>query len=178
MRCGRAARSAPSGRSGPMLADDVLYKPVSDLSKLLRSREVSPVELTRAYLARIEALDPKLGAFATVTADLAIEQARQAEKEIAAGKDRGPLHGIPYGAKDLVATKGIRTTWGAKPYESQVFQQDATVVRRLGEAGGRPLGRAGVTVLVARPGAVEAGEVPPPPPPPPPLRPPPARGAR
>src|SRR2546428_6151307 len=141
MRCGRAARSAPSGRSGPMLADDVLYKPVSDLSKLLRSREVSPVELTRAYLARIEALDPKLGAFATVTADLAIEQARQAEKEIAAGKDRGPLHGIPYGAKDLVATKGIRTTWGAKPYESQVFDRDAAIVRRLESAGAVLLGK-------------------------------------
>ena len=124
-----------------MLADDVLYKPVSDLSKLVRSRKVSPVELTRACLARIEALDPKLGAFATVTADLALEQARQAEREIAAGKDRGPLHGIPYGAKDLVATKGIRTTWGAKPYESQVFQQDATVVRRLREAGAVLLGK-------------------------------------
>src|SRR5206468_5066725 len=79
-RCRRAARSAPSGRDGPMLADDVLYKPVSDLSKLVRSRKVSPVELTRACLARIEALDPKLGAFATVTADLALEQARQAER--------------------------------------------------------------------------------------------------
>src|SRR3989442_3680718 len=141
MRCGGAARSAPSGRSGPMLADDVLYKPVSDLSKLLRSRQVSPVELTRAYLARIEALDPKLGAFATVTADLALGQARKADKGIAAGRHRGPLHGIPYGAKDLVATKGIRTTWGAKPYESQVFQEDATIVRRLREAGAVLLGK-------------------------------------
>ena len=124
-----------------MLADDVLYKSVTDLSRLVRSRKVSPVELTRAYLARIEALNPKLVAFATVTADLAIEQAKQAEKEIAAGKDRGPLHGIPYGAKDLVATKGITTTWGAKPYESQVFQEDATVVRRLREAGAVLLGK-------------------------------------
>src|SRR2546428_669012 len=141
MRCGRAARSAPSGRSGPMLADDVLYKPVSDLSKLLRSRKVSPVELTRAYLARIEALNPKLVAFATVTADQALEQARQAEKEIAAGRHRGPLHGIPYGAKDLVAPRGIKTTWGARPYESQGFQEDATVVRLLREAGAVLVGR-------------------------------------
>jgi len=124
-----------------MLADDILYKPVTDLSRLVRSRKLSPVELTRACLARIEALNPRLNAFATVTADLALEQARQAEKEIAAGKDRGPLHGIPYGAKDLVATKGIRTTWGAKPYETQVFQEDATVIRRLREAGAILLGK-------------------------------------
>src|SRR6267378_5389595 len=124
-----------------MLADDVLFQPVTALSRLVRARKVSPVELTRSYLSRIEALAPRLGAFATVTADLALEQAEQAEKEIAAGRDRGPLHGIPYGAKDLVATKGIRTTWGAKPYESQVFQQDATIVRRLREAGAVLLGK-------------------------------------
>src|SRR5437762_14099298 len=101
-----------------MLAEDVLYKTVAELAKMLRARQVSPVELTRAYLARIESLNPRLSAFATVTADLALEQARQAEREIASGKDRGPLHGVPYGAKDLVATRGIRTTWGAKPYEN------------------------------------------------------------
>src|SRR5207245_1885465 len=140
-RCRRAAPSGRSGRGVLMLGDDVLFKPVTELSGLVLSREVSPVELTRAYLSRIEALDPKLGAFATVTADLALGQARQAEKEIAAGRHRGPLHGIPYGAKDLVATKGIRTTWGAKPYESQVFQEDATVVRRLREAGAVLLGK-------------------------------------
>src|SRR5256712_5689425 len=152
MRCGRAARSAPSGRSGPMLADDVLYKPVSDLSKLLRSRKVSPVELTRAYLARIEALNPKLVAFATVTADQALEQARQAEKEIAAGRDRGPLHGIPYGAKDLVATKGIRTTWGAKPYADRVIDDDAAIIRKLREAGAVLLGKLAMIELARGPG--------------------------
>ncbi len=124
-----------------MLADEVLYKPVTDLAKMVRARQISPVELTRAYLARIETLNPKLSAFATVTADLALGQARQAEREIAAGKDRGPLHGIPYGVKDLVATKGTRTTWGAKPYEDQVFDRDAAIVRRLESAGAVLLGK-------------------------------------
>jgi aspartyl-tRNA(Asn)/glutamyl-tRNA(Gln) amidotransferase subunit A len=124
-----------------MLADEVLYRPVTELAKMLRARRLSPVELTRAYLARIERLNPKLSAFATVTADLALEQARQAEREIAAGKDRGPLHGVPYGAKDLVATKGTRTTWGAKPYENQVFDHDAAIVRKLRDAGAVLLGK-------------------------------------
>src|SRR6266571_3819106 len=124
-----------------MLADDVLYRPVTDLAKMVRARQVSPVELTRAYLARIERLNPKLSAFATVTADLALGQAKQAEREIAAGRNRGPLHGIPYGAKDLVATKGTRTTWGAKPYEDQVFDQDAAIVRKLRDAGAVLLGK-------------------------------------
>src|SRR6266705_2854495 len=124
-----------------MPGDEVLYRPVTDLAKMVRARQVSPVELTRAYLARIERLNPKLSAFATVTADLALGQARQAEREIAAGKDRGPLHGIPYGAKDLVATKGTRTTWGAKPYEDQVFDQDAAIVRKLRDAGAVLLGK-------------------------------------
>ena len=124
-----------------MLADEVLYKPVTDLAKMVRARQISPVELTRAYLARIETLNPKLSAFATVTADLALGQARQAEREIAAGKGRGPLHGIPYGVKDLVATKGTRTTWGAKPYEDQVFDRDAAIVRRLDSAGAVLLGK-------------------------------------
>jgi aspartyl-tRNA(Asn)/glutamyl-tRNA(Gln) amidotransferase subunit A len=82
-----------------------------------------------------------------VTRDLALEQARRAEKEIAAGRYRGPLHGIPYGAKDLVATKGIRTTWGAKPYVSQTFDYDATVVRRLAEAGAVLLGKLAMVEL-------------------------------
>lgn len=130
-----------------MPGEDVLYQPVTELSKLVRSRKVSPVELTRACLSRIEALNPKLSAFATVTADLALEQARQAEREIAAGRDRGPLHGIPYGAKDLVATKGIRTTWGAKPYENQVFDRDAAIIRRLRDAGAILLGKLAMVEL-------------------------------
>jgi aspartyl-tRNA(Asn)/glutamyl-tRNA(Gln) amidotransferase subunit A len=124
-----------------MLNEDVLYLPVTRLSAEIRARRIAPVELTQAYLNRIEALEPKLNAFVTVTSELALEQAHQAESEIAAGKIRGPLHGIPYGAKDLLATLGIRTTWGAKPFEDQVFDFDATVVRLLREAGAVLLGK-------------------------------------
>jgi Asp-tRNA(Asn)/Glu-tRNA(Gln) amidotransferase A subunit family amidase len=118
-----------------MLSEDTLYLTVEELGALLRSRQISPVELTSAYLERLERLGPKLGAVATITAPLALEQAREAEKEIAAGRSRGPLHGIPYGAKDLLATSGIPTTWGAPPFQNQVFDTDATVVWRLREAG-------------------------------------------
>ena len=124
-----------------MPGEDLLYKPVTELSRLIRSRKVSPVELTRAYLSRIDSLNPGLSAFVTVTADLALAQAKQAEKEIVAGTNRGPLHGIPYGAKDLVATKGIRTTWGARPYENQVFDRDAAIINRLRDAGAILLGK-------------------------------------
>ncbi|HKB08160.1 MAG TPA: amidase [Candidatus Polarisedimenticolia bacterium] len=124
-----------------MIDDDVLYKPITELSKMLRSRQLSPVELTRAYLSRIAALNPTLSAFATVTGEVALDDARRAESEIGAGKYRGPLHGIPYGAKDLVATKGIPTTWGARPYAGQMFDADAAIIRRLREAGAVLLGK-------------------------------------
>jgi aspartyl-tRNA(Asn)/glutamyl-tRNA(Gln) amidotransferase subunit A len=121
--------------------EDVLYLPVSELAARLKSRRLSPVELTESYLSRIEALEPKLHAFVTVTRDVALAQARRAEREIAAGRYRGPLHGVPYGAKDLLATRNIRTTWGAKPFEQQVPGDDATVIRRLEEAGAVLLGK-------------------------------------
>ena len=124
-----------------VLGEDVLYSTVAQLAPGIRSRRVSPVALTESYLARIEALDPKLHAFAAVTRDLALEQARRAEKEIGAGTYRGPLHGIPYGAKDLLAAKGAPTTWGAKPFEHQVFDADATVIRKLEKAGAVLLGK-------------------------------------
>ncbi|HEU4401398.1 MAG TPA: amidase [Candidatus Polarisedimenticolia bacterium] len=124
-----------------MISEEILYKPVGELSTLVRARRLSPVELTRACLRRIDVLDPELHAFVTVTRDLALEQARQAESEIARGRDRGPLHGIPFGAKDLLATRGIRTTWGAKPYENRTFDHDAAVIRRLREAGAILLGK-------------------------------------
>jgi aspartyl-tRNA(Asn)/glutamyl-tRNA(Gln) amidotransferase subunit A len=108
---------------------------VRELGTRIKARKIRPVELTESYLARLEKLGPKLGAVATVTHDIALQQARDAEKEIAAGKYRGPLHGIPYGAKDLLATKGIPTTWGAPPFKDQVFDYDATVIRKLREAG-------------------------------------------
>jgi Asp-tRNA(Asn)/Glu-tRNA(Gln) amidotransferase A subunit family amidase len=118
-----------------MLNDDTLYSTVRELGESLRARKFTSVELTEAYLYRLGRLGPNLNAVVTVTADLALEQARQADQEIAAGKLRGPLHGIPYGAKDLLATKGIKTTWGSRAYADQVPNEDATVVRRLREAG-------------------------------------------
>ena len=118
-----------------MSGDDILYLSVQELSDLIRARKISPVELTESYLARLDQLGDKLGAVATITRELALQEARSAEKEIAAGRTRGPLHGIPYGVKDLLATRGIRTTWGAPPFKDQVFDYDATVVRKLREAG-------------------------------------------
>jgi Asp-tRNA(Asn)/Glu-tRNA(Gln) amidotransferase A subunit family amidase len=118
-----------------MLSDDIPYLSVAELGARIRARRIRPVELTESYLARLEKFGAKLGAVATITHDLALEQAHQAEKEIASGHYRGPLHGIPYGAKDLLATKGIPTTWGAPPFKDQLFDSDATVVRKLREAG-------------------------------------------
>ncbi len=118
-----------------MLSDDILYLSVQELSAQVRARKISPVELTESYLARLEKYGAKLGAVATLTRELALEQARAAEKEIAAGRSRGPLHGIPYGVKDLLATRGIPTTWGAPPFREQVFDFDATVIGKLRAAG-------------------------------------------
>lgn len=117
------------------VGDDVLFASVREQGRLLAARSLSSVELTTAYLERLETIGPRLGAVVTVTRDLALAQARQADAERAAGTVRGPLHGIPYGAKDLLATKGIPTTWGAEPYRDQVFDFDATVVERLRAAG-------------------------------------------
>jgi aspartyl-tRNA(Asn)/glutamyl-tRNA(Gln) amidotransferase subunit A len=124
-----------------MLGEEILYLPVSELGEKIRSREISPLELTESYLERVDRLDPTLHAFATVTRDLALAEAREAEKEIFSGNYRGPLHGIPYGAKDLLATKDFPTTWGAKPLENQRFDYDATVIRKLREAGAVFLGK-------------------------------------
>src|SRR5438046_775663 len=117
------------------ITEDTLFAPVSELADLLRTKKISSEALTQAYLTRLEKLGPKLGAVVTITRDLALKQAREADREIKAGRYRSPLHGIPYGAKDLLATKGIPTTWGAEPYKDQVFNHDATVVRKLREAG-------------------------------------------
>ncbi|MCC6420890.1 MAG: amidase [Gemmataceae bacterium] len=117
------------------MTDNLLFSSIRALGTLIRERKLSPVALTEAYLDRLEKLGPKLGAVITVMRDLALKEARAAETEIRGGRYRGPLHGIPYGAKDLLATRGIPTTWGAEPYRKQVFDADATVVRRLHEAG-------------------------------------------
>jgi len=114
---------------------DVLFRPVRELSALVRARQVSPVELVELYLDRLERIGPRYNAVITVMRDHAMAQARRAEGEIAAGRWRGPLHGIPYGAKDLLATAAAPTTWGAAPYREQRFDFDATVIRKLEAAG-------------------------------------------
>jgi aspartyl-tRNA(Asn)/glutamyl-tRNA(Gln) amidotransferase subunit A len=123
------------------LGEDVLGLTVAELGSRIRARSLSPVELTEGYLDRIHRYAPKLNAFARVTPDLALEQARAAESEIARGHYRGPLHGIPYGAKDLFATAGIETEWGARACKGQKFDRDATVVKRLRDAGAILLGK-------------------------------------
>jgi Asp-tRNA(Asn)/Glu-tRNA(Gln) amidotransferase A subunit family amidase len=122
---------------GPVPAndDDIAYSPVTRLSRWIEARQLSSERLTQLYLSRLERFDPKLRCVITLTRDLALEQARQADHEIASGKYRGPLHGIPWGTKDLLDTAGIPTTYGAEPYRNRVPATDAAVVRRLKEAG-------------------------------------------
>jgi aspartyl-tRNA(Asn)/glutamyl-tRNA(Gln) amidotransferase subunit A len=125
----------------------VLYLGVAELGARIKSRQLSPVELAQAYLDRSHKFAPALNAYATLTPDLALQQARAADAEIKAGKYRGPLHGIPYAAKDLLAVKGYPTTWGAKPYANQHFDRDATVIQRLTDAGAILLGKAAMIEL-------------------------------
>ncbi len=130
-----------------MLREDVLYLPIRELAGRIRARTLSPVELAESYLARSEYLGPRLNAYATLTKDLALEQARAAEREIAGGRYRGVLHGIPYAAKDLLAVKGYATTWGARPYAHQSFAYNATVIERLNRAGAVLIGKAAMIEL-------------------------------
>jgi aspartyl-tRNA(Asn)/glutamyl-tRNA(Gln) amidotransferase subunit A len=123
-----------------VLGDDLLYLSATELGRKLHAREISPVELTESYLARIKRLDPTLHAFVTVSPEVALAQARKAESEITAGRVRGPLHGVPYGPKDLFAIKALRCTWGATPFAEQRFDYDATLIHRLAEAGAVLLG--------------------------------------
>src|SRR5882757_259186 len=119
----------------PRSDDEIAYASVAQLSRWIEARQLSSERLTNIYLSRIARFDPKLHCVITLTGDLAIKQARQADSEIAAGKYRGPLHGIPWGAKDLLDTAGIATTYGAEPYRNRIPAEDAVVVRRLHEAG-------------------------------------------
>ena len=118
-----------------MSVDDLAFASVPQLAELIRTRKVSSVELTKMYLSRLKKYGPKLLCVVTLTEDLAMKQAQVADDDLKRGKYRGPLHGIPWGAKDLFATKGIKTTWGAEPYRDQVIDYDATVVERLRNAG-------------------------------------------
>ena len=115
--------------------EDLAFATVPQLSELLRTRRITSTELTKMYLERLKKYGTKLLCVVTLTEDLALKQAAAADAEIKRGKYRGPLHGIPWGAKDLFATKGIKTTWGAEPYRDQVIDYDSTVVERLTEAG-------------------------------------------
>ena len=136
---------APVPRSYPMSAqppvtrladlEDAAFYPVTQLAELIRTRQVTSLELTEMYLARLRRYDPQLQCVAAYTDELAIRQAIRADDEIARGQYRGPLHGIPWGAKDLLATRGYPTQWGAKPYQGQQLAVDATVVQRLEAAG-------------------------------------------
>ncbi len=123
------------------MSADLCSLTITELSRLLRSRKLSSIELTRAYLERIEAYQPKLDAFLTVTRDLALRQARRADKEIAAGDYRGPMHGIAFGLKDIYATRGIMTSGGSKLCRDNLPQKDSTCTRKLYEAGGILLGK-------------------------------------
>ncbi len=119
----------------PNTDEDLAFLPVTELAPLVRSRQVSSTELTKLYLSRLKRLDPTLRCVITLTEETALKQAKRADEEIATGRYRGPLHGIPWGAKDLLAYPGYRTTWGAKPYKEQVRDEKATVIARLEEAG-------------------------------------------
>jgi len=125
----------PQGVRRPTNLEDVAFWPVTQLAELVRTQQVMPSELTEMYLSRLERLDPKLLAVVTFTKERARAQAAALDAELRSGRYRGPLHGIPWGAKDLLATKGYPTTWGASPYRDQVLDYDATVVERLDAVG-------------------------------------------
>ena len=128
-------RSKVTARTAPSNLEDLAFLPVTELSELVRTRKVTSTQLTRMYLARIKRYDPLLQCVVTLTEERALRQANAADAEIARGKYRGPLHGIPWGAKDLLAVRGYPTTWGTPPFRTQVLPDDATVVQRLDDAG-------------------------------------------
>jgi len=130
-----------------MPGEEIFYLPVTELAKRIEAKTLSPVDLTQLYLKRSEKYGPRLNAYARLTPELALAQAQAAEKDIRRGHYRGPLHGIPYAAKDLLAVKGVPTTWGAKPYASQVFDYDATVIEHLNRAGAVMIGKASMVEL-------------------------------
>src|SRR5437899_8155618 len=136
----------------PKNLEDLAFASVRELAKLVRSKKVSSIALTEMYLQRLKKYDPTLKFVVTLTEDRAVAQAKKADAEMAAGKDRGPLNGLPWGGKDLLAAKGQKTAWGAGGFENQMMDEDATVVKRLDEAG---------AVLVAKLtlGALALGDV-------------------
>jgi Asp-tRNA(Asn)/Glu-tRNA(Gln) amidotransferase A subunit family amidase len=131
----RVVRSRPAAGPLPARDEDIAFAPVTSLARWIESRALSSERLTRIYLERLDRFDPKLRCAITVTRDRALAEARRADAEVAAGTYRGPLHGIPWGAKDLVDTAGIPTTYGAEPFRNRIPGADAAVVRRLHDAG-------------------------------------------
>ncbi len=119
----------------PEIFEDLAFYPVTALAELIRTQKITSLQLTELYLERLKTVGPRLECVITLTENLAKSQAKRADQEITSGRYRGPLHGIPWGAKDLLSTKGIKTTWGARPYKDQVIYEDATVVERLEAAG-------------------------------------------
>jgi hypothetical protein len=131
----RFVRSTSATVPLPTSDADIAFSPVTRLSRWLEQKALTSERLTNIYLHRIEQFDPKLRSVITLTRDVALAQAKQADAEIAAGKYRGPLHGIPFGVKDLLDTAGIATTYGAEPFRNRVPAADSAVARRLNEAG-------------------------------------------
>lgn len=129
------------------LPADTYFRTVRSLGDVLRKRQMTSVALTEGYLERCRTIGAKLNAYVTLTPELALQQARQADDEIKAGRYRGPLHGVPYAVKDLVAVRGYPTTWGAVPYKNQSFDFNATVIERMNEAGAVLLGKAAMIEL-------------------------------
>jgi aspartyl-tRNA(Asn)/glutamyl-tRNA(Gln) amidotransferase subunit A len=130
-----------------MPAEELFYLPLSELAKRIETKKLSPVELTQIYLDRSAKFGSRLNAYARLMPESALEQAKAAEKEIQRGHYRGPLHGIPYAAKDLLAVNGVPTTWGAKPYADQVLDYDATVIEHLNRVGAILIGKAAMIEL-------------------------------
>src|SRR5579872_4539549 len=120
---------------------DIAFSTLDALGASLRAKQFSSVELTQLYLKRLQRLSPALNSVVTLMPDRALAEAKAADEDLARGNDRGPLHGIPYGVKDLLAARGAPTTWGATPYRSQRFDFDATAVTKLGSAGAVLLGK-------------------------------------
>jgi Asp-tRNA(Asn)/Glu-tRNA(Gln) amidotransferase A subunit family amidase len=131
----RFIRTASGPGTLPPNEEDIAFAPLSSLCRWIEARQLTSERLTRLYLDRLDRFNPKLRCVITLTRDLALSQAQQADREISAGHYRGPLHGIPWGAKDLVDTAGIPTTYGAEPYRNRVPTEDAVVVKRLRDAG-------------------------------------------
>src|SRR5712672_4421670 len=130
-----------------MPTEELAFLPITELSKRIEAKKLSPVDLTQYFLDRSQKLGPRYNAYALLTPEIAMAQAKAAEKEIQRGHYRGPLHGIPYAAKDLLAVKGVPCTWGAKPYANQTFDYDATVIEHLNRVGAVLLGKAAMIEL-------------------------------